>query len=163
MTTSPFLQELAFHVPSKRLSANTSARIMFYLPVVTPWWFEYIVVHLIRVMARAHETHVLIPPLWHNTGLGEGQLHLIQDLDHVQWHLLDGPDHPLLRGTRVRKRISSNLSRPSRRILSYAVAPTSKLQRAFPALCATSWKALRPRSSPHQTGPSSHRHCSIMA
>ncbi|MEP0190301.1 MAG: hypothetical protein ABJP70_06755 [Erythrobacter sp.] len=97
MTTSPFLLEPAFHVPSNKLSADASARIVFYLPVVTPWWFEHIVVPLIRIMARAHETHVLIPPLWHNTGLGEEQLHLIQDLDHVQWHLLDGPDHPLLR------------------------------------------------------------------
>lgn len=73
------------------------ARVMFYLPVVTPWWFENIVVHLIRVMAREHEVHVLIPPLWRNTGIGEDQLPLINDLKHVFWHLLDGPDHPMLR------------------------------------------------------------------
>ena len=77
--------------------AHSTQRVMFYLPVVTPWWFENIVVHLIRVMAREHEVHVLIPPLWRNTGLSPDQLHLIDDLDHVQWHLLDGEDHPILR------------------------------------------------------------------
>ncbi len=95
--TSISLLELALNVPSNNPAPNAPARIMFYLPVVTPWWFENIVVHLIRTMARAYEVHVLIPPLWRNTGLGEEQLNLIQDLDHVQWHLLNGPDHPLLR------------------------------------------------------------------
>ena len=70
---------------------------MFYLPVVTPWWFANIVVHLIRVMAREHDVHVLVPPLWRGTGIGPDQLALVDDLTHVQWHLLDGPDHPKLR------------------------------------------------------------------
>ncbi|GAB5480265.1 MAG: hypothetical protein Pars92KO_00220 [Parasphingorhabdus sp.] len=71
--------------------------ILFYLPVVTPWWFENIVVHLIRAIARDHEVHVLVSPLWQNTGIGEEQINLIGDLDHVRWYVLDGPDHPLLR------------------------------------------------------------------
>lgn len=70
---------------------------MFYLPVVTPWWFANIVVHLLRVMAREHDVHVLVPPLWQGTGMGPDQLALVDDLTNVQWHLLDGPDHPRLR------------------------------------------------------------------
>ena len=72
-------------------------RIIFYLPVVTPWWFTNIVVHLIRAMAREHEVHVLVPPLWRNTGLGEEHIGLIAELDHVFWYILDGSDHPRLR------------------------------------------------------------------
>lgn len=77
--------------------AQARKQVMFYLPVVTPWWFSNIVVHLIRVMASVHDVHVLIPPLWRNTGLGEEQLDLIADLTHVNWIILDGPDHPTLR------------------------------------------------------------------
>lgn len=71
--------------------------MVFYLPVVTPWWFENIIVHLIRTIAREHEVHVLIPPLWRGTGLSEAQIPFIKDLDQVFWHVLDGPDHPKLR------------------------------------------------------------------
>ena len=77
--------------------AQERKRILFYLPVMTPWWFTNIVVHLIRVMARDHEVHVLVPPLWCNTGLGEEHIDLIAELDHVFWYILDGPDHGRLR------------------------------------------------------------------
>jgi len=77
--------------------AKEQKRVMFYLPVVTPWWFANIAVHLVRTLARVHEIHVLVPPLWRNTGLGEDQFDLIADLDHVRWYLLDGADHPQLR------------------------------------------------------------------
>lgn len=77
--------------------AQERKRIIFYLPVMTPWWFTNIVVHLIRVMARDHEVHVLVPPLWRNTGLGEEHIDLIEELDHVFWYILDGPDHSRLR------------------------------------------------------------------
>lgn len=70
---------------------------MFYLPVVTPWWFTNIVFPLIKVMARDHEVHVLVPPLWRNTGIGPDQRGLIAQLPQVFWHLLDGPGHPNLR------------------------------------------------------------------
>jgi len=70
---------------------------MFYLPVVTPWWFTHIVFPLIKVMARDHEVHVLVPPLWRNTGIGPDQRGLIAQLPQVFWHLLDGPGHPNLR------------------------------------------------------------------
>lgn len=77
--------------------AQEQKRIVFYLPVMTPWWFANIVVHLIRALARAHEVHVLVPPLWRNTGIGAEQLDLAADLDHVLWYILDGEDHPRLR------------------------------------------------------------------
>lgn len=77
--------------------AEQRKQVLFYLPVVTPWWFSNIIIHLIRVMAHAHDVHVLIPPRWHNTGLGEDQLDLIADLSHVNWIMLDGPDHHRLR------------------------------------------------------------------
>ncbi len=72
-------------------------RVMFYLPVVTPWWFENIVVHLIRRLAQAHEVHVLIAPMWSGTGIGPRHFHLLEGLAYVHWHVLDGADHALLR------------------------------------------------------------------
>lgn len=77
--------------------AQRPKQVLFYLPVVTPWWFSNIVVHLIRAMACEYDVHVLIPPLWRNTGLSEQQLPLIADLMHVNWVILEGPDHPRLR------------------------------------------------------------------
>ncbi len=79
------------------IEPNERLRILFYLPVVTPWWFENIVVHLIRNLAQSHEVHVMVPPLWRNTGLGPDEIPLITDLEHVHWLVLDGPDHPCLR------------------------------------------------------------------
>ena len=49
-------------------------RVLFYLPVVTPWWFDNIVVHLIRALGETTEVHVMVPRLWRNTGLGFEQL-----------------------------------------------------------------------------------------
>lgn len=81
----------------QNISLQTPLRVLFYLPVVTPWWFENIVIHLIKKLGRAHEVYVMVPPLWQGTGIGPDQVPLIQDLAHVHWHVLDGPDHPVLR------------------------------------------------------------------
>jgi hypothetical protein len=72
-------------------------RILFYLPVVTPWWFDSIVAPLIRAAARGGEVHVLVPPLWRNTGIGPEQYTACADLDGVTWHILHGEEHPQLR------------------------------------------------------------------
>ncbi len=72
-------------------------RILFYLPVVTPWWFANIIVPLIRACAQKHEVHVMVPPTWRGTGIGRSEAGPIESLPHVHWHLLNGPDHPLLR------------------------------------------------------------------
>lgn len=72
-------------------------RILFYLPVVTPWWFDAIIAPMIRATARDADVHVMVPPLWRNTGIGPDQLTACADLDRVHWHILDGDDHPQLR------------------------------------------------------------------
>ncbi len=72
-------------------------KIMFYLPVVTPWWFTKIITPMIRSVARDAEVSVLVPPLWRNTGIGPAELAHCTDLDQVNWLILDGDDHPALR------------------------------------------------------------------
>lgn len=72
-------------------------RILFYLPVVTPWWFENIVEPMIRRAADVAEVHVLAPAPWRNTGLGPDELRRCVDLAQVHWAIVDGDDHPSLR------------------------------------------------------------------
>ena len=71
--------------------------VLFYLPVVTPWWFDNIVAPLIRATARDAQVSVLVPPLWRGTGIGPAQLAVCADLETVDWYILDGDDHPRLR------------------------------------------------------------------
>lgn len=77
-------------------------RVLFYLPVVTPWWFDNIIVHLIRSIAEEAETHVIVSPLWRNTGIGPEQLRKCDDLQHVGWHVWDDEDHPVIRYSAAR-------------------------------------------------------------
>jgi hypothetical protein len=72
-------------------------RILFYLPVITPWWFENIMVHLIRAAAQEAEVHVAITPLWRMTGIGERQLMSCADMPDIRWHVLAGEGHEALR------------------------------------------------------------------
>jgi hypothetical protein len=72
-------------------------RVLFYLPVVTPWWYAHILLPLIKKMAVIAEVHVLAPAFWQNTGLGEAQLVASVDQDNVFWHIVDDPSHPTLR------------------------------------------------------------------
>lgn len=67
-------------------------RVLFYLPVVTPWWFDHIVAPLIRALASAAEVHVMAPPSWRNTGLDAAPA-----IPGIVWHPLDAPEHPRLR------------------------------------------------------------------
>lgn len=73
------------------------ARILFYLPTVTPWWFDNIVGHIIRACSAVGEVHVIVPPLWRNTGIEPEQLLPFADCTSVHWHIADGDDHPSLR------------------------------------------------------------------
>jgi hypothetical protein len=73
------------------------ARILFYLPTVTPWWFDNIVAHMIRACAPMAEVHVIVPPLWRNTGIGPEQLLPFIPSSSVRWHIADSSDHPSLR------------------------------------------------------------------
>jgi hypothetical protein len=72
-------------------------RILFYLPVVTPWWFDTIVEPLIRCLARDHEVHVLAPVPWKGTGVGRRELSALHFLPQVRWHIVDGDSHPTMR------------------------------------------------------------------
>ncbi len=72
-------------------------RVLFYIPVVTPWWFAQVIFPLIQAMSKAQEVHVMVPPYWQGTGIGAGQAALVSQTDGVFWHLLDGPSHPDLR------------------------------------------------------------------
>lgn len=59
--------------------------VLFYLPVVTPWWFDNIVAPIIRAAARDAQVSVLVPPLWRGTGIGPTQLAGCADLATVDW------------------------------------------------------------------------------
>lgn len=72
-------------------------RILFYLPVITDRHFEGVVLPLIRLLYRVGEVHVAGPPQWEMTGLTEKQLLHCADMPLIQWHILDGEDHPSLR------------------------------------------------------------------
>jgi len=72
-------------------------RILFYLPVVTPWWFDNIVAPLIDRLVVEAEVHVIVPPCWSGTGIAPEQLSRVAAADRVEWHILDSEDHPRLR------------------------------------------------------------------
>jgi hypothetical protein len=74
-------------------------RILFYLPVVTPWWFDHVVSGLIWELSAEAEIHVMVPPLWRGTGIGPEQLHALAGCENVARHILDGDDHPALRSS----------------------------------------------------------------
>ncbi len=72
-------------------------RILFYLPVVTPWWFEQVIEPLIRRVSSEAEVHVLAPVRWRNTGLGPRDIQRLDDLANVRWSIVDDAEHPSLR------------------------------------------------------------------
>ena len=72
-------------------------KILFYLPVVTPWWFDNIVAPLIDRLVVEAAVHVMVPPLWCGTGIAAEQLAGVAAADRVEWHILDGEDHQRLR------------------------------------------------------------------
>lgn len=78
-------------------------RILFYLPVITPWWFDSIAEPLIRLLARDHEVHVLAPAPWSGTGIGGRELAACADLTQVQWHIVDDENHPSMRTNAVER------------------------------------------------------------
>lgn len=77
--------------------AEQRQRVLFYLPMITNWWFVHIVEPLIRRVAEQHEVHVLAPAPWRGTGLGPEELGRCTDLSDVHWYMMDGADHPSTR------------------------------------------------------------------
>lgn len=68
-------------------------RVLFYLPVVTDWWFNDFVKPLIRLAAAEAEVHIVVPVAWRMTGVSPAQLQACSDLPDIRWHILDGEDH----------------------------------------------------------------------
>lgn len=78
-------------------------RILFYLPVVTPWWFEQIILLLIEKLAVENEVHILAPTHWQGTGLGQQQFDLCAHLPQLTWHIVNDKDHPSMRTDAVQR------------------------------------------------------------
>lgn len=72
-------------------------KILFYLPVITPWWFDNIVESLINRLVHEHEVHILAPVPWKGTGIGQRELEAMAHLPQVQWHIVDDASHPSMR------------------------------------------------------------------
>lgn len=72
-------------------------RILFYLPVITPWWFARIVKPVIERLADEHEIHVIAPPPWRNTGISETEIRLCADMPDICWHIVNDAGHPSMR------------------------------------------------------------------
>ena len=75
-------------------------RLFFYLPVITPWWFDAIIAPmLIRLDADpgVAEIHVMVAPLWRNTGVEGQQLEPLIALGKLHWHIVDEGDPALFR------------------------------------------------------------------
>lgn len=72
-------------------------RVLFYLPGVTPWWFEHIIVPLLEKLVVDHEVHILAPVFWKGTGVGQSQYDLCQHMPQICWHVVTDQDHPSMR------------------------------------------------------------------
>ena len=72
-------------------------RILFYLPVITPWWFARIVKPVIARLAPEHEVHVIAPPPWRNTGISEAEIQMCADMPDICWHIVNDAGHPSMR------------------------------------------------------------------
>jgi hypothetical protein len=82
---------------------NACVKILFYLPVITPWWLDHVVEPLIRCLATEHEVHVLAPTPWRGTGIGPRELAACAHLPQVKWHIVDDANHPSMRTDAVER------------------------------------------------------------
>ncbi len=72
-------------------------RILFYLPVVTPFWLETLLLPMLAALQDHAELHVLAPAEWQHTGIGARELAMAAHLDRIRWHIVDDGDHGSLR------------------------------------------------------------------
>lgn len=72
-------------------------RILFYLPVVTRWWFNEIIGPMLRTLHGGAELHVMVAPLWRSTGIDAQDLAPLMDADAIVWHIVDPEDPALFR------------------------------------------------------------------
>jgi hypothetical protein len=67
-------------------------KILFYLPAVTPWWFDNVVAPMLRGLERdpgVDEAHVIVAPLWRNTGIAPAGLAPLTTLRKLRCHVID--------------------------------------------------------------------------
>ena len=67
-------------------------KILFYLPAVTPWWFETIITPMLRALHAEAALHVIVAPLWLNTGLETRHVEPLADLPSINWHIVQADD-----------------------------------------------------------------------
>jgi hypothetical protein len=72
-------------------------RVLFYLPAVTPWWFDNVVEPLVRRLVPACAVHIVAPEPWRGTGIGPRELDRCADLPELCWTIIGGAEHPSLR------------------------------------------------------------------
>lgn len=72
-------------------------KVLFYLPVITRWWFDNIVEPIMRTLAEQCEIYVLAPAPWQGTGIEARELERCVDLPGIHWCIMDGDDHPSTR------------------------------------------------------------------
>ncbi|MDJ0979723.1 MAG: hypothetical protein QNI87_14450 [Erythrobacter sp.] len=72
-------------------------RVLFYLPVITPWWFESIITPLISKLYQDNEVHILAPELWQGTGLSLREVQLCAHMPDIRWHIVNDQKHPSMR------------------------------------------------------------------
>jgi hypothetical protein len=68
-------------------------KILFYLPVVTPWWFENLIAPMLRALNGEAELHVMVAPLWTNTGIHQEHAQALDDVRDLHWHIVQ-PEEP---------------------------------------------------------------------
>jgi len=67
-------------------------KILFYLPVITLWWFDKIITPMLRNLAgdaEVSELHLMVAQPWRNTGLHDHDLILLAGMAKLQVHWVD--------------------------------------------------------------------------
>jgi hypothetical protein len=72
-------------------------KILFYLPIVTPWWFEKLISPMLRALGGSAELHVMVAPLWANTGIHQEHATALEDVPNLHWHVVQPGDPALFR------------------------------------------------------------------
>lgn len=67
-------------------------KILFYLPVVTPWWFENIITPMVLALGKdpdVSQIHIVVASLWRNTGVAPYHLRPLDGVDKIRVHMVD--------------------------------------------------------------------------
>jgi len=67
-------------------------KVLFYLPVITPWWFVHIITPVLRALdgdGAVAQVHVIVAPLWRGTGITPQHWQPLAGLIKLRLHLID--------------------------------------------------------------------------